>query len=179
MAESLRSTDASSRPAFYLLRNSFANYLGQVIVTDGLYYDDDLAESEAELIPFTDALETLQSKRLQTEAGAMLQGVMQGSTIIDLACGHPESSTLLRWVSNAYGAKEYVGVDINLPEPQTTSERYSSEEGFAISFQQADALTYLQDLHPAVGNRVFCFFGLEPMVKNDEKAASYADSCLA
>lgn len=91
-----------------------------------------------------------------TEPGKELKQLFEGKTIIDLGCGTPGNSLLLRQFIKTCKAKAYIGVDIH-PSSETKTEE---SESMLTVWRREDILGFLSKMEP-VEDTVLILSGID------------------
>ncbi len=122
-------------------------------------------------------LEQFGSRQL-TEFGQTLKIAVTDRKFIDLACGDPALSPIPSIVASALGAREFVGVDKNLPNTYSAADTpLLQETGVHISYEHFDILQFLARL-PVQNGVTFNIAGLEWVDANDPITRDYIAASL-
>ncbi len=148
-----------------------SNFLAEAVTTQSLF----LGKGHADLREVPEVLNTLTTEQL-TQFGSEMRKVVSGKKFVDLACGDPNRSRIPAIVAKAFGAREYIGVDQNLPDGPWPSEGLRSRN-FPVDYKREDVLHFLRGLQRQRGV-VFYISAFDPFEKDDEATKVYINDCL-
>ena len=110
-----------------------------------------------------------------SDFGNVFKALVQGRDFIDLCCGDPLISTYPRFFAQAFGARQYKGVDLNYVSNEVVKGEYSEFPEFESEYHNMDLLDFLKAEVSQKNGTVIYLSGIEPL--NQSRAENYIKSC--
>ncbi len=117
-------------------------------------------------IPFIENLKNTLSRN--DSAKRKLQNIFTGKTVIDIGCGIEQDAKDIQEVCIDFHAKKYIGIDM-----QTQNEHENFINETKVELIKKDILEYLKGADISNHQKVFVFFGFEPVKPEEEDTQKY------
>lgn len=146
---------------FHESPQDFSQFLSEAVCVEDIFVR---GEYVSRVLKETGEVEQAMDSKNLTEFGKVLKDLLAGKTFVDLACGIPGTEpNAPRVIAEAFGAKEYLGVEAKLDK----DIHKKGKNDFPEFFLKDDVLSFVSKFQSREGGTVFYLSGFEPKYIDD------------